>query len=67
MGSPIGHAKNLPIVEDNNGDNCAKDFFYLEDGLLKTKKEFVPAMLTREIPIVLSDGLGYIMEKVNSI
>ncbi|MDA8791751.1 succinylglutamate desuccinylase/aspartoacylase family protein [Bacteriovoracaceae bacterium] len=49
-------------VESNEGENLFNDFFYLEGNELKVKKEFVPAMLTKNKDVIRDDCFGYIME-----
>ena len=41
----------------------ASDFFTIERGNVFCKKEFIPAMLTKNIEIIYSDCLGYIMQE----
>lgn len=64
VGSVLAKAKNLNHlrVESNDGIDITDEYFELEDNLVKTKKSFVPSMLTQLVYVIKEDCLGYIME-----
>lgn len=60
----LGYAKNLEkiqILNDKN-ENLVHDFFEIQEGRLITKRTFIPSMLSKNIEIVKTDCLGYVME-----
>ncbi len=54
-------------IVDNNQNDITDIFFRTQDKQLITAQGFIPSMLTKDIDIIKSDCLGYIMEKILSI
>lgn len=60
----LAKSKKLPIVLDDDNNDIAGQFLKIEGENLVITKEIVPAMLTKEISIIYSDGLCYFMIEV---
>lgn len=50
-------------VRDERGRNAWKDYFLVEDGILKTRRAVMPSMFTLDERIVRQDCLCYLMER----
>lgn len=50
-------------VRDERGRNAWKDYFMVEDGVLKTRRPVMPSMFTLNERIVRQDCLCYLMER----
>jgi len=54
----------MPVeVVDEQGLEVAQRFFRVEDGLLRTHRAVMPAMLTLDERVIRQDCLGYLMER----
>lgn len=51
-------------VEDNDGNDVSADYFELADGELRTKRHFMPSMLTHDALVIRQDCLCYAMERI---
>lgn len=57
------HHEGIYVIDDNDQVITDKYFEFDENHLLTSKREFIPAMLTKNSSVAKSDCLGYIMEK----
>ncbi len=64
LGAVSGAA--LPLaVRDEAGMDVGADYFAVEDGELRTRRPVMPSMLTRDIDVIRSDCLCYLMERLD--
>lgn len=58
--------ENGPVVEvrDEDGKDITSTYFEVSDGLLKTRAQVMPSMLTKDEKIIRSDCLCYVMERL---
>lgn len=63
-GSLLGWRFNADValeVIDNAGNNVASDFIYYEGNEIRTRRDVVPSMFTKDKQAVVTDCLGYFM------
>ncbi len=60
------HTEQRPVLEvwDEQGRECAADYFKVENQTLITCNTFMPSMFTLDTRIIRQDCLGYIMERL---
>lgn len=60
----VGH-ENGPLLEvlDEDGHDITGNYFMVEGGLLKTRAQVMPSMLTLDESIIENDCLCYVMER----
>ncbi len=56
-----GLAQTLDI-RDEQGNEVTEQYFHVEDGILKTRREIIPAMITVNADVIRKDCFFYIME-----
>lgn len=67
-GSPLGWLREpgaVPLdVRDENDQPVFERFFGVEDGVLRTRRSFMPSMFTLDENVIRQDCLGYLMERL---
>lgn len=68
-GFEFAKVKNLGDIKvvDNNNNDITDIFFRNHNNTFISTQAFIPSMLTKDIDIIKSDCLGYIMEKILSV
>jgi succinylglutamate desuccinylase len=69
-GTVLGHVRNRPLsslllVQDEQGNNVADQFFDLSNGNLQITRPTMPSMLTLDERVIKQDCLCYLMERLN--
>lgn len=66
-GTVLGRVRNGngPLLEvvSEDGRDITENYFLIEDGVLKTRAQVMPSMLTRDRAIIKNDCLCYVMER----
>ena len=58
---------DIPLdVRDERGEDVARRFFEVADGMLRTRCAVMPSMLTTDETVIRQDCLCYLMERYNS-
>ncbi|MFV2055268.1 MAG: M14 family metallopeptidase [Thiohalomonadales bacterium] len=68
LGTPIAqinsdHEEVLDVIT-NDGENVFKDYFEIKRGMLVTRTQIIPSMLTADVEIVRKDCLCYLMGRI---
>lgn len=50
-------------IRDEQGNQVDEQFFYVESGELRTRRDIVPAMITSDIDVIKKDCFCYLMER----
>jgi len=50
---------------DESGEDVGDRFFLVEDGELRTRRDVMPSMLTRDVEVIRQDCLCYLMERLS--
>jgi len=50
---------------DESGEDVGDRFFMVEDGELRTRRDVMPSMLTRDVEVIRQDCLCYLMERLS--
>lgn len=67
-GTPLGtvSGSTLPLeVRNEAGEDVGAEYFAVEDGELRITRPAMPSMLTRDIDVIRSDCLCYLMERLD--
>jgi succinylglutamate desuccinylase len=60
----LNGVEGMPVAAvDEQGREVAERFFAVEEGLLRTRRSLMPAMLTLDERVIRQDCLGYLMER----
>jgi len=60
--SENGRGRILAINDD--GYDVTEEYFYQQDGYIKTRRSIIPAMLTQNVDIIKNDCLCYLMTQI---
>ena len=65
VGTLLGYTKQADAfwVQDDADRDITSKYFSFENGVMRVKKTFVPAMMTQDLTVVHDDCFGYMMEE----
>jgi len=68
-GQSIGKVINESAIKvvDNNKKDITPIFLKIEDNNIIAEQSFIPSMFTKNVEVMKSDCLGYVMEKILSV
>ncbi|MEF8792400.1 M14 family metallopeptidase [Thiohalorhabdus sp.] len=61
------HPSEAVVARDEQGEEVAERYFWLDDAELRTRLTVMPAMLTRDPTIIRQDCLCYLMERLGPV
>ncbi len=53
------------LAEAPDGTECSRDFFHVDSGVLRTRRELIPIMMTTNIQIAKADCLFYAVQRAD--
>ena len=59
-------AVNVLRAEGSDGQDVSRELFELRDGVLRTRRETIPIMITNDPGIALSDCLFYVVRALDA-